>query len=490
VTDGKLYREPSVVAYVRGKLPDDMLSDSEKLPEALDGVPVDVVTVDPATELELLAESGGALVAAFTEPTYEGIPGNPIDAEFTVEKPFVCHVGPDSGWVVLRDFLAGTRSDLTAAIYDFNATYIADTLVDSATANGFPIKLAIDNGLDASEEIPIQKRLKKLLAGNYDAEVIFCRAAGRFPSAYHEKVAVRDSEAFWLSSGNWTRSSQPQIDPVGDPSTASGMYSKGNREWHVLVSDTPLAKLFASYIEHDRKQARLDASAGFAGPAVLPPDVFVSLAALMDETSAAALAAPTPVPPDVRPTHGGAFRVRPLLSPDNYAARVTELIKSAEKRLYLQYSYITWSDQAHDAKFREVLDYLGELSWRDDFDLRIIVGSRDAAEKARILAENGFNEEVIRAQGRIHNKGIVADGARVLVSSQNWSGDGFLRNRDAGVIVDDAEVADYYEKVFLSDWDNRTKPAIASRLTAFLATAGAPTPPGMVRMRWLEYYAD
>ncbi len=42
---------------------------------------------------------------------------------------------------------------------------------------------------------------------------------------------------------------------------------------------------------------------------------------------------------------------------------------------------------------------------------------------------------------------------RVLVSSQNWSGDGFLRNRDAGLIVEDAEIAGYYEAIFLDDWN-------------------------------------
>ena len=35
-----------------------------------------------------------------------------------------------------------------------------------------------------------------------------------YPSAYHIKVAVRDSEAFWLSSGNWNSTNQPDIDPL------------------------------------------------------------------------------------------------------------------------------------------------------------------------------------------------------------------------------------------------------------------------------------
>lgn len=47
------------------------------------------------------------------------------------------------------------------------------------------------------------------------------------------------------------------------------------------------------------------------------------------------------------------------------------------------------------------------------------------------------------------------DGKTVLVSSTNWSGDGVLRNRDAGLIIHNEEVAQYYLQVFLDDWDPR-----------------------------------
>ena len=35
-----------------------------------------------------------------------------------------------------------------------------------------------------------------------------------FPTAYHIKVAVRDSMEFWLSSGNWNNSNQPEDAPA------------------------------------------------------------------------------------------------------------------------------------------------------------------------------------------------------------------------------------------------------------------------------------
>jgi phosphatidylserine/phosphatidylglycerophosphate/cardiolipin synthase-like enzyme len=40
---------------------------------------------------------------------------------------------------------------------------------------------------------------------------------------------------------------------------------------------------------------------------------------------------------------------------------------------------------------------------------------------------------VFRQQTNIHNKEIIVDGQTLLVSSANWSSDGVLRNREAGL---------------------------------------------------------
>ncbi|HEY1428877.1 MAG TPA: phospholipase D-like domain-containing protein, partial [Candidatus Tumulicola sp.] len=53
------------------------------------------------------------------------------------------------------------------------------------------------------------------------------------------------------------------------------------------------------------------------------------------------------------------------------------------------------------------------------------------------------------------NKGIIVDSSAVLVSSQNWSAAGCLRNRDAGLILHNAEIAQYFEAIFLDDWTKR-----------------------------------
>ena len=57
-------------------------------------------------------------------------------------------------------------------------------------------------------------------------------------------------------------------------------------------------------------------------------------------------------------------------------------------------------------------------------------GGLDALQAA------GINPDNVKIQSNVHNKGFVFDHKTVVVSSMNWSGEGVLSNRDAGVIIE------------------------------------------------------
>jgi hypothetical protein len=494
IVDGAILREPAIIVYVRHKKPADSLLAEDRAPRQIGPYRVCVLQADPMLQLSAMAELAD-VSAMVTESannlTYTPIEGDPIDVSFEVNGSFLCHVGPDAGWPTLKPFLEGSTHTLSVAMYDFNADYIAKTFIDTVRGNNVATVLTWDDGMTAPETA-IRTKLRSSLMGLLDGWIVRCGGGHRFASAYHEKVAVRDSASFWLSSGNWSLRSQPNIDPIGVPAQAHGMYSKGNREWHVIVDDVPLAQLFERYIRYDRDGSETEMQSGEPGiqldveePLRLP-DLFVPADQLVDMVELAA--PPEPVAPRALPSSARPITVQPVLTPDNYLARIVALLRSAKKSIYLQYAYITYSSAAQDRGFTDMLKLLGDLSYRHDLDVRIIVGSADAASKVRKLAESGFRDSAFRVQGNIHNKGIVVDSEVVLVSSANWSGDGVLRNRDAGLIIHDAEIAAYYQAVFLDDWETRARASLEDASPVLIATEGEATPAGMVRMSWRDYY--
>lgn len=494
IVDGAVLREPSILIFVRQKKPLSALGAEDRAPRQLGTYRVTVLQAAPLRQLDVgsvFSDMSARLADAASALTYQGIQDDPIDRSFVIERPMLCHVGPDAGWPTLKPFLEATERTLSVAMYDFNADYIARTFIDLVRDNDIKVMLTWDDGMTAPEKA-IRLKLRQSLGDSLDGWIVKCGSGRRFSSAYHEKVAVRDSSAFWLSSGNWSLRSQPEIDPIANPAAAKGMFSKGNREWHVIVEDVPLAQLFEQYIRHDRDGSEAEQQAGEPGialevedPAYLP-DLFVPLDDLL---SGVALAAPVePTAPRALPSQTRPVTVQPVLTPDNYLPRITALLKSAKRSVYLQFAYITWSDGGQDGRFRELLKLLASLTYKPGLDVRIIVGDADAADKVRLLAQNGFNDKVFRVQRSIHNKGIIIDGETVLISSTNWSSDGVLRNRDAGLIIHDPEVAAYYQTVFLDDWDNRARSQLDTGPRAILAEEGAPTPPGMVRMSWRDFH--
>ena len=72
-------------------------------------------------------------------------------------------------------------------------------------------------------------------------------------------VVVRDSKAFWLSSGNWTSSNQPNHEIAVDETTWN-LLLEHNREWNVVIENKNLSKQFSKYIEYDLANAKLDAA--------------------------------------------------------------------------------------------------------------------------------------------------------------------------------------------------------------------------------------
>ena len=191
-----------------------------------------------------------------------------------------------------------------------------------------------------------------------------------------------------------------------------------NREWHAVVEHAGLAKTFEAYLVNDFKRnlalAR-EAELVEAADLLLPAVVMMSPAAERAREFRY-------FEPFDQQRH---FKVLPLLTPDNFHTEVLGLVNAAQDQLLIQ-------NQTFNAP-KDGQELMGELvqavlaKQRAGLDVRIIfrvLRAADARANLEALQELGFDLRAVKLQTNCHTKGVIVDGARVLLGSQNWSSDG------------------------------------------------------------------
>ncbi len=471
----------NIPAHVVVTRPEAVEAVRQVLPPTLDGMPVDVRAASPgemlAADQPLLFARTGATRHEYREPEFPGtvhaLSQNPPAAVLEASRPakpqlpyerpagvsldpitadmeLTLCASPDAGWAVLEPFLAASpKQTLVVGMYDFTAPHIQAALLQGAADLTLTLdhpagKATREQTIDTTEA-ELATKLKRHLHFAWALENSDPKAAAWvFPNAYHIKVAVRADDRMWLSSGNWNTTNQPQID-LGDKAAAAVIAAKSDRDWHVVAQSPELSAVFRAFLAKDFDTARqhqaaeIATAAGSATPMV--PDALVALEA----------AARVPTTWFPARTLRGRFTVRPLLTPLDYQPHVLALIQGATQRFYMQTQYIHPSGRPGDEDHDALIAAVATLITRG-IDVRLITSQFQNAAWIEKVMQAGIDSRVLRIQQRVHNKGIVVDGARVLVSSQNWSADGTLRNRDAGLLIESTEAAAYFEQIFLHDW--------------------------------------
>lgn len=356
--------------------------------------------VDPVAE-EAMAERSTDLEAAKPEIPYTppaGVLLNPVSGNF----PFTCHASPDAGWPTLRAFLAGTGATLTVGMYDFTSRHILDE-VNSDLSGKRALEMVLDNPAKNPTADQTDTQTLESLGNELGGEFVSAWALVRsnravhrwiYPTAYHIKVVVRDSQVVWLSSGNWNNSNQPDMDPIDHPNdTDQDTARRSDRDWHVIIEEPRLAEIYEAFLKHDFDVASSEAS---GAPTVMGTEVQTDI-----------------------PQHP--------------------------------------SDKDEDADFTGLLNaVIGRI--QAGVDVRIILSQWQLSNGwLERLQAAGVDLGVVKIQNGVHNKGFVVDSNVVALGSQNWSAEGALRNRDASVIIENEKAAKYYEQIFLHDWDGIAK---------------------------------
>lgn len=391
------------------------------------------------------------------------VPANVSLSQVTTTTTITAHVSPDAGLVTLKAFLKATQQSLVIGMYDFTSGPILQEFQSDLVAPK-TLQMVLDNPTPNATRNQTDTVTVEDLNRSLSNRAKIARALTRsdpfatewmFPYAYHIKVIIRDNNAFWLSSGNLNNSNQP--DPTSPPTTE-------DRDWHVIIEDPNLAQTFAAFLNQDYASAIL-----YQNPAPAQTSAVVADA----QAKIAAEANPPPPQPLKAAAAGVAAKVfnnitvkiTPLLTPDTlpndpskgqYLTNITQLISSAQKRLYIQLQYIEASKGTGDYDA-----LLGAIAARvkAGVDVRLIESLEYGEPWAEKMKAQGVDLTAnISLQPNVHNKGFVVDSQIVVVSSQNFSPAGVTQNRDAGVIIESQQIAQYFEPIFLSDWNSKAKP--------------------------------
>jgi hypothetical protein len=433
----------------------------------------------------------GADVTEFGPPKkgdYEPMEPSKLTLIDETMKATIC-VSPEAGWSELKTFLSGTSERLTVAMYQFTAPHVFNAIKDAVTPAGRSFELVLHPrpekpahaGVKAKELNEVDQILKPLAQVMKDRfkqswATLNSRATpdGLWASAYHIKVAVRDGEATWLSSGNWQSSNQAPFEPIvnHNEKLPPGFQRKYNRDYHAVIENEKLASCYEAYIKRDYDQtSKAGQAESFAIPEVFVPEE--------EAPEPVEFAAPPQFFPPLRLNRR--VKVQPLLTPDNYAENALKLIRSAKESIRFQNQYINFRGTGED--FNEFRLLVSALKEKIDANVKVSIICRDMMkqESLDVLIALDFPRAAFRFQPACHNKTIIVDDKVAMFGSHNWSNEGVSTNRDASLIFFDEEIAKYLSEIYDYDWD-RLATAKPTASHPRVAHEGEPTPKGHKRV--------
>jgi len=224
----------------------------------------------------------------------------------------------------------------------------------------------------------------------------------------------------------------------------------GNRGWGVYLRDPALANYFSEVFLSDSGSKSVIFYVGSQGDNE-PAQIEKHPAEFMSESFASAT-------------------VIPVLAPDT-SYQITDLLNSAKTTIEIEQAYIKnetprtlnpYLSAAINASRRGVhvrilLDsYWFNVEGPNDNDEMVSIINHIAKSENLPLEAKCIDLSTSQVE-KIHNKGVIVDGNRVLVSSINWNMNSPTFNREAGVIIDHPGVAKYFRNVFFDDWNSSSK---------------------------------
>jgi len=343
-----------------------------------------------------------------------------VDAASGRVRAFVL---PDAPTLAVDRLRAADRRVLLAG-YTFSSRAATDALA-AAVRRNVTVRVLVDGGPVGGMSGRMARRLDRLAAAGVEVRVLTGERA-RY-AFHHAKYAVVDDRAL-VTTENWK---------------PSGTGGHGSRGWGVVTDQPAVVRGLAETFRAD---------AGWHD-AVPWQDARPNLT-----TTDGGAPADGSYPRRFDPRGVRVEGARLLVAPDNAERAVVGLVANATESVRVQQVSVGGRRQpflqaALDAARRGArVRVLLSGAWYAREDNRNI--TRWLNERARA---EGIDLEARVADprgryGKIHAKGVVVDGDRVVVGSLNWNNASARENREVAVVLEGEEPARYFRRVFRADW--------------------------------------
>jgi cardiolipin synthase len=343
-------------------------------------------------------------------------------------------VSPDCSFSILHRVLDNASSSMYINLYQFENPYLMDIVLD-ALERGVDVYLLLEGnpiGGVNDEELYIAEKIAER-GGNvrfaYD------------PYINHAKYAVIDSETTMIMTENWKNTGIPYDNTFG------------NRGWGIVIRDRDVADYFKEVFLDDFQRGKEHLPAGLKTKSMsrdIPQSAYM---------------------PVFEPlTLNCNFTLLPVLAPDTAMSNDTILgaISDAEESILVQ-QFSTgrfWADEDNPfilalieaarrgCKVKVLLDskYLEGKNNNDE----VVSWLKEVAEEENLALESELADLYGLGLVKIHNKGLIIDDRKVIIASLNWNANS-IHNREAGVIIENDDLASFYKAAFFHDWNMSVK---------------------------------
>jgi phosphatidylserine/phosphatidylglycerophosphate/cardiolipin synthase-like enzyme len=330
-------------------------------------------------------------------------------------------VAPDGSRDELWHFLLSADESIYVEIYGINNPYILDLIHEIHAAKpSLEMKFLIGwNSLGYPNP-------NKYVANNLTELGFEVRWTNSDDFSYaHQKFFIVDNITTVVHAGNWAKTSFPE----------DGM--KSNREWSIAMTDADVTGYYRSVFDYDWDRGT-PYDAGTHGTGEV----------LSYSQSSSTYSRPFATAGEF----SGPMNVTPIFSPDTSLQGILYCINSAQATLDIQIPYFTSFEDGGEVD--QIIDAIVAAKERGVTVRVISEEEKDWEEVAEHFIEHGI--PIVWQDTRWftanHNKGIIVDGRIVLVSSINYSDNSISNNREAGVIIENEDVAQWFSQVYDYDW--------------------------------------